>query len=212
MYQKPKTAKRLFFDVIPKAADEYFQNLAAFHGQDDNARINNPVWYIHNGRPPQEAPPISFALLLNMVSASNASDKDILWGFIARYVKGANPKDNPALDNLCEYAVRYYQDFVKPNKIYRAPNDQVRAALLDLLNNLEQAEAKTMSASELQSMIFSIGKEHKFENLRDWFKALYEVLLGSSQGPRFGSFVAIYGVAETADLIGCALRGENLMS
>ncbi|PHQ67824.1 MAG: lysine--tRNA ligase [Robiginitomaculum sp.] len=210
MYQKPKTAKRLFFDVIPKAADEYFQHLAAYHGQDDKARITNPVWYIHNGHPPQDAPPISFALLLNLASAAGASGKDILWGFIARTVEGANPDDNPTLDLLCDYAVRYYEDFVKPNKSYRAPTDKERAALEGLRVNLSQPEAKNMRASELQSLIFSVGKEHEFENLRDWFKALYEVLLGQSQGPRFGSFVAIYGVDETRALIKKALAGELL--
>ena len=212
MYQKPKTAKRLFFDVIPKAADEYFQHLNAYHEQDEATRISNPVWYIHNGRPPQDSPPITFALLLNLVSAANAPTKDILWGFISRTVEGANPQDHPALDKLCSYAIRYYEDFVKPNKQYRAPTDQERKAMEDLKNNLEQAEAKNMSASDLQSLVFSVGKEHGFENLRDWFKALYEVLLGSSQGPRFGSFIKIYGTAETAALIGRALDGEDLMS
>ena len=212
MYQKPKTAKRLYFDVIPKAVDEYFQHLAAYPEQEDKTKISNPVWYIHDGNPPiktsKDVPPISYAMLLNLVAASNASDKDILWGFIKREVKGATPESYPALDNLCECAVRYYQDFVKPHKSYRAPTDKERAALEDLANNLNQPEAKAMGASELQTLIFSVGKEHEFENLRDWFKALYEVLLGQSQGPRFGSFVAIYGVDETRDLIKQALAGK----
>ena len=211
MYQKPKTAKRLFFDVIPKAADEYFQHLAAYHGQDEAARINNPVWYIHNGNPPQDSPPISFALLLNIVSASNASDKDMLWQFIGRYVDGANPADNPVLDRLSEYAVRYYQDFVKPNKQYRAPTDQERKAMTDLADRLEAYDGDVKDAGELQTLIFSVGKDHDFENLRDWFKALYEVLLGQSQGPRFGSFVAIYGVDETIALITKALSDEGVI-
>ncbi len=208
MYQKPKTAKRLYFDVIPKAVDEYFQHLAAYPEQEDKTKISNPVWYIHDGNPPKDVPPISYAILLNLVSAANASDKDILWGFIKREVKGATPENYPVLDNLCAYAVRYYQDFVKPNKSYRAPTNKERAALEDLANNLAQPEAKAMRAGELQSLIFSIGKEHEFENLRDWFKALYEVLLGQSQGPRFGSFVAIYGVEETRHLIEQALAGK----
>ena len=207
MYQKPKTAKRLFFDVIPKATDEYFQHLAAYHGQTQAERINNPVWYIHNGNPPQDSPPISFALLLNLVSAGNASDKDILWGFIQRYAEGANAEDNPVLDNLCAYAVRYYQDFVKPAKQYRAPTDKERAALADLAARLDAYTDDPKDGSALQTLIFSVGKDHEFENLRDWFKAIYEVLLGQSQGPRFGSFVAIYGPAETADLIESALAG-----
>ncbi len=210
MYQKPKTAKRLYFDVIPKAVDEYFQHLGGYAQQEDKAKISNPTWYIHEGNPPNTVPPISYAMLLNLVSAANASDKDILWGFIKREVKDATPENNPVLDNLCTYAVRYYQDFVKPNKSYRKPSDKERAALEDLRANLSQPEAKTMRASELQSLIFSIGKEHEFENLRDWFKALYEVLLGQSQGPRFGSFVAIYGVEETCGLIEEALAGALL--
>jgi lysyl-tRNA synthetase class 1 len=210
MYQKPKTAKRLFFDVIPKAADEYFQHLAAYHQQDEAARINNPVWYIHNGHPPQDSPPISFALLLNIVSASNASDKELLWGFIGRYVEGANPTDNPVLDNLCEYAVRYYQDFVKPNKQYRVPTDQERAAMSDLKNRLETYADDPKDAGALQTLVFSVGKDHDFENLRDWFKALYEVLLGESQGPRFGSFIALYGLEETMTLIDQGLSEKGV--
>ena len=210
MYQKPKTAKRLYFDVIPKAVDEYYQHLAAYPNQDEKAQIQNPVWYIHGGKPPTKIPPISYAMLLNLVSAANASDKDILWGFIERAVEGANPKDNPELDKLCDLAVAYYQDFVKPNKSYRLANEQETKALQDLANNLAQAEAKQMSASDLQTMLFSIGKEHGFENLREWFKALYEVLLGQSQGPRFGSFIAIYGVDETRELIEKALKADLL--
>ncbi|PHR91490.1 MAG: lysine--tRNA ligase [Robiginitomaculum sp.] len=209
-YVKPKTAKRLFFDVIPKATDEYFQHLSAYFTQDEAAQINNPVWYIHNGRPPQDNPPVSFALLLNLVSAANASDKDILWGFIENYADGANPADNPVLDNLCEYAVRYYQDFVKPNKNYRAPTDAERAAMQDLRDRFSALDAGTKDAGELQTLIFSVGKDHEFENLRDWFKALYEVLLGQSQGPRFGSFVAIFGLEKTIDLIDTALSGALL--
>lgn len=210
-YTKPKTAKRLFFDVIPKATDEYFQHLSAYHGQDEAARISNPVWYIHNGKPPQDSTPVSFALLLNLVSAANASDKSILWGFIENYTDNASPDNNPALDNLCEYAVRYYQDFVKPEKQYRAPSDQERTAMQDLSERLSSFSGDSKDAGELQTLVFSVGKDHEFENLRDWFKGLYEVLLGQSQGPRFGSFIAIYGVKKTASLIDQALKGELLI-
>jgi len=151
----------------------------------------------------------SFALLLNLVSAANASDKDILWGFIQRYAPEANPKDNPALDQLAGFAVSYYQDFVKPNKEYRAPTDQERAALADLAGRLKAVpDAIKADGGELQTLIFSVGKDHEFENLRNWFKAIYEVCLGQSQGPRFGSFVAIYGPDETAQLIEDALAGK----
>ena len=208
-FQKPRAAKKLYFDVIPKNVDEYFQHLGAFEGQQGKARANNPVWHIHNGNPPKAIPPVSFALLLNLVSAANASDRDILWGFIERYAPEANPKDNPALDQLADFAVRYYQDFVKPIKAYRTPTDQERAALKDLASRLKSVPAVEKTDGEaLQTLIFSVGKDHEFENLRNWFKAIYEVCLGQSQGPRFGSFVAIYGPDETALLIDDALAGK----
>jgi len=207
-FAKPRAAKKLYFDVIPKNVDEYFQHLDGWKRQDEKARLSNPVWHIHNGNPPSFVPPVSFALLLNLVSAANASDKDILWGFIQRYAPEANPSDNPALDDLATYAVRYYQDFVKPNKDYRAPTDQERAALTDLVGRLKAVpEAEKADGEALQTLIFSVGKDHEFENLRNWFKAIYEVCLGQSQGPRFGSFVAIYGPDETAQLIEDALAG-----
>ena len=209
MYQKPRTAKRLFFDVIPKATDEYFSFLDAYQRQTEKERLTNPVYYIHQGNPPQAGSPISFALLLNLVSAANASDKEILWGFIERYVPGATPADYPALDDLAGYAVSYYEDFVRPHKTYRAPDEQERAALADLAERLKSVpEAQAADAAELQTLIFSVGKDHEFENLRNWFKAIYEVCLGQSQGPRFGSFVAIYGPDETAQLIEAALKGD----
>ena len=209
MYQKPRTAKRLFFDVIPKATDEYFSFLDAYQRQTEKERLTNPVYYIHQGNPPQAGSPISFALLLNLVSAANASDKEILWGFIERYVPGATPADYPALDDLAGYAVSYYEDFVRPNKTYRAPDEQERAALADLAERLKSVpETQATDAAELQTLIFSVGKDHEFENLRNWFKAIYEVCLGQSQGPRFGSFVAIYGPDETAQLIKAALKGD----
>ena len=208
-FQKPRTAKKLYFDVIPKTVDEYYQHLAAFKKQDEKAQLSNPVWHIHNGTPPSFIPPVSFALLLNLVSAANASDKDILWGFIQRYAPDANPKDNPALDDLAGFAVQYYQNFVKPSKQYRAPSDQERAALEDLMGRLKSVlETEKTDGEALQTLIFSVGKDHEFENLRNWFKAIYEVCLGQSQGPRFGSFVAIYGPDETAELIEKALAGQ----
>ena len=207
-FQKPRAAKKLYFDVIPKTVDEYFQHLTAFPKQDEKARLSNPVWHIHHGQPPAENPPITFALMLNLVSAANASDKDILWGFMTRYAAGANPSDNPALDRLADYAIRYYEDFVKPAKSYREPTEKERAALQDLSNQLSHISDDIKTDSEaLQTLIFSVGKAHEFENLRNWFKAIYEVCLGQSQGPRFGSFVAIYGPNETAELIDQALSG-----
>lgn len=208
-FAKPRAAKKLYFDVIPKTVDEYYQHLDAWSRQDEKQRANNPIWHIHNGNPPDVNPPLTFALLLNLVSAANASDTETLWGFIKKYAPEATPENSPGLDRLTHYAVAYYEDFVKPNKAYRMPTDQERAALTDLVARLRSVTAEeAMDGEALQTIIFSVGKDHRFENLRDWFKAIYEVCLGQSQGPRFGSFVAIYGPDETAELIEGALNGK----
>ncbi|WP_102226116.1 lysine--tRNA ligase [Acidimangrovimonas sediminis] len=208
MYQKPKTAKRLYFDVIPKAVDEYHQQLRAYHDTDDiEKRVNNPVWHIHNGNPPQSHMVVPFAMLLNLASVAAAEDKAGLWGFIKRYAPEASPEANPDLDAAAEFAVRYFRDFVAPTRTFRAPTEQERAAMEDLIVRLKAWDGG-LDAEELQSMVFAVGKEHGFENLRDWFKALYEVLLGQSQGPRFGGFIALYGVGETVALIEKGLAGE----
>ncbi len=206
-FQKPRVAKKLYFDVIPKTVDEYLQHLAAYHSQDNAQRLSNPVWHIHNGEVPEASSPISFALLLNLVSAANVENKHALWGFISRYAPEATSNTHPLLDHLAGYAIRYYEDFVKPTKTYRAPNDKEHAAFADLASQLREHGAET-EASDLQTLVFAVGKAHEFENLRLWFQALYEVLLGQSQGPRFGSFIAIYGVAETIALIERALAGD----
>jgi len=207
-FVKPKTAKRLHFDVIPKAVDEYMQHLAAYEGQDEAKRLENPVWHIHNGNPPADVSPISFALMLNLASASSAHNTDVMWGFIGRHVEGATPETHPMLDQLAGFAVRYFEDFVQPNKVFRAPSDKERAAMDDLLVRLRALDPAEQDGSVIQTEVFAVGKAHEFEPLRSWFQALYEVLLGQSQGPRFGSFVAIYGIPETITLIERALAGE----
>jgi lysyl-tRNA synthetase class 1 len=219
-YQKPKTAKRLYFDVIPKAVDDYASFLEAYAKQNPAERLENPVWHIHAGHPPapesmaQFAPAtnaaatssISFSLLLNLVSAANAETKEHLWKFIEKYAPGASPETHPRLDELCGYAIAYYDDFVKPAKSFRPPTAKERAALEDLTRRLGAldpgADGKT-----IQDEVYAVGNAHAFESLRDWFTALYEVLLGQEQGPRFGSFVAIFGIAETRALIARALEG-----
>jgi len=207
-FAKPRTAKRLYFDVIPKAVDEYYQHLGAYAGQDEAKRLENPVWHIHDGNPPSDVPPISFALLLNLASASGAEDKAALWGFIGRYVDGATPDTHPVLDALAERAVAYYEDFVKPNKSYRLASDIERAAMEDLVVRLKALDPGETDAETIQNEVYAAGKEQPFENLRDWFQGLYEVLLGQSQGPRFGGFVAVYGIPETIALIERGLAGE----
>ena len=152
--------------------------------------------------------PISFNLLLNLVSASNSEDKTVLWGFIRRYSPGATPENHPELDRLVGYAIAYFHDFVKPAKQYRTPNDEERAAMVDLHEAFGKLAAGA-SGEEIQNVVYEIGKTHHFEPLRAWFQALYEVLLGQSQGPRFGSFVELYGIAETRALIANTLGLET---
>lgn len=207
MYQKPKTAKRMHFDVIPKAVDEYHQQLRAYADQDAAQRMANPVFHIHGHNVPASNMVVPFAMLLNLASVSSAEDTVQMWGFIQRYAPEASPETHPDLDKAAGFAVRYYNDFVKPHKVFRAPSDQERAALEDLQSRLEAWDGG-LDAEELQSMVFAVGKAHGFEPLRDWFKAIYEVLLGASQGPRFGGFIALYGVSETVQLIEDALAGR----
>jgi lysyl-tRNA synthetase, class I len=210
MYQSPKSAKRLYFDVIPKATDEYLQQLDAFNRtRADGANataIDNPAWHVHRGAPPERGSPVSFSLLLNLVSAADASTKDILWGFLERYIPGATPKTEPVLDQLAGYAINYYEDFVKPAKTFRAPDERERAAMTALVAKLKALPAGA-DAQAIQNAVFEVGKAAGFEPLRAWFSALYEVLLGQSQGPRFGSFTAIFGVDRTVALIERALAG-----
>jgi lysyl-tRNA synthetase class 1 len=151
---------------------------------------------------------VSFGLMLNLVSAANASDKAILWGFLSRYVPGATPESEPLLDRLAGYAINYYEDFVRPTKRFRAPDARERAALEDLADRLRKFPADCRDGEAIQNEVYDVGKTAGFEPLRAWFQALYEVLLGQNQGPRFGSFVAIFGVERTLDLIARALAGE----
>jgi lysyl-tRNA synthetase class 1 len=206
MYLKPKTAKRMHFDVIPKAVDEYHQQLRAYETQDDKARLNNPVWHIHGGDVPVSKMVVPFSMLLNLASVSGAEDKDQLWGFIKRYAPEASAETHADLDAAAEFAVRYYNDFVKPAKVYRAPTDLEREALIALREGLK-AWDQGLDGDALQSLVFACGRE-RFDPMRDWFKALYEVLLGASQGPRFGGFIALLGIEESIALIDKGIAGE----
>jgi lysyl-tRNA synthetase class 1 len=200
MYQKPGTAKRLHFDVIPKSVDDYVQFVESFPGEAPEKQVENAAWHIHGGKPPSVALPVGFSMLLNLASAANAEDSAALWGFIRRYAPGATPETAPLLDRLVRHAVAYYRDHVLPEKKYRPPSGQERAAMLDLRARLD-ALPEGAEAEPIQNEVYAVGKAHGFENLRDWFKALYEVLLGQSQGPRMGSFIRIYGLAETKALM-----------
>ncbi|GHH00395.1 lysine--tRNA ligase [Pseudodonghicola xiamenensis] len=206
MYLKPKTAKRLYFDVIPKAVDEYHQQLRAYPGQDVKAQLNNPVYHIHNGNVPASTLVVPFGMLLNLASVSGAEDKAQLWGFINRYAPEASAETHPDLDQAAGFAVRYFNDFVKPHRVYRAPTEAEREALVLLRDALAGYDG-AVEDEALQAVVYDVGRD-RFDPLRDWFKALYEVLLGASQGPRFGGFIALYGVQETIALIDKALAGE----
>ena len=228
MYQKPKTAKRLYFDVIPKMVDEYHQQLRGYEDQDTKQKLANPIFHIHGETAPKSDMVVPFSMLLNLAAVANAEGKEQLWGFIQRYAPEASAETHPDLDAAAGYAVAYYNDFVKPEKTYRAPTDQERTALADMAVALRDpalarkmietknagmgkddpvAELDYTSVEDLQSIVFAVGKNHGFEPLRDWFGAIYEVLLGAAQGPRFGGFIALYGVDETANLIDDALEG-----
>ncbi|MCR4268961.1 lysine--tRNA ligase [Nitratireductor sp. ZSWI3] len=220
MFQKPKTAKKLYFDVIPRAVDEYYSFLSAYERQDWRNRLSNPVWHIHDGEPPAIELPVPFALLLNLVSASNAENTDVLWGFISRYAPGVTPQTHPELDRLTGYALRYFEDFVKPAKSFRAPDEVERQALAALSEAFGALPADA-DGEEIQNVILDVARgieryqDHKRQSPTGgpgvsvaFFQMLYEVLLGQERGPRFGSFAALYGVRETAALIDAALKGE----
>jgi lysyl-tRNA synthetase, class I len=209
MYQKPKSAKNLHLDVIPRAADEYLQFISAFPMQEPKQKVDNPVWHIHSGQPPHAELPITFQLLLNLANVSNTEDKAVMWGFIRRYAADAMPAKYPMLDHLVGYAINYYRDFIKPKKIYRMATAEEAVALGALDKLLADAPAGA-TGSALQDLVYQAGKENGYtkETLRSWFQAIYEVLLGQSQGPRFGGFVELYGVSETRALIAKGLAGK----
>ena len=211
MFQKPRSAKKLHFDVIPRAVDEYLQFVTAYPAQDPVLQLDNPAWHIHAGKPPAAEMPITFGLLLNLVSASNAEDKNKLWAVIRKHQPNATPEKYPVLDKLAGYAVAYYHDFEKPKKVFRAATANERVALEALDQALAGADP-VLGSKELQDIVVETGKANGYtkETLRTWYQAIYEVLLGSSEGPRFGPFVALYGIPETRVLIRRGLAGDLL--
>jgi len=217
MYREPKAAKRLYFDVIPRTVDEYAQFLEAYERQDPRQRVSNPAWHIHEGHPPKADMPISFTMMLTLVASSNAENADTLWGFIRRYRPGT-PQTHARLAAMVEYAIHYFRDFVLPHKQFREPGENERAALMDLRDALAQLPAGA-SAVQIQEVVYEVGRREPFLDnsgkiktkdgkpgvTLDWFNMLYQVLLGQEKGPRFGSFVAVYGVQNTIDMIDGAL-------
>jgi lysyl-tRNA synthetase class 1 len=216
MYREPKAAKRLHFDVIPRHVDEYQQLIEAYRRQDVKQRLSNPVWHIHSGDPPSPEIPLAFSMLLTLVSSSNAESAEALWGFIGRYRPGVTPQTHPKLDRLVGYAIHYFRDFVLPKKKFREPSPTERAALIDLREALAQLPADA-SAEKIQELVYEVGRREPFldtsKAARDgkpgvsleWFNMLYQVLLGQEKGPRFGSFVAVYGIDNTIAMIDGAL-------
>jgi lysyl-tRNA synthetase class 1 len=204
IYRDPRKAKQLSFSVIPKAVDEYYQFLAAYPDQAWDKRLGNPVHHVHAGRVPPSLMPISFALLLNLVAVASTDDKHLLWGFVRRYAPEAAPETHPELDRLLDFALAYFRDFIADSLRHRPPTDVEGAALRDLDARLAALPGDA-DAESIQNEVYEVGKGHPFESLRDWFKALYEILLGTPQGPRMGSFIALYGVDNSRKLIAEAL-------
>jgi lysyl-tRNA synthetase class 1 len=211
MYQSPKKAKRLHFDVIPKCVDEYLSHLGNYAGAEPDKQLTNPVHHIHahEGAVPASEAGLSYNILLNLASVCNTEDKAVLWGFITRYAKGATPATAVMLDRLVGFAIRYYQDFVKPLKTYRKPDEMEIAALTDIRAELAKLPRDAV-AEDIQYQVYEVGKRHPFKDLRAWFGVLYEILLGQAQGPRMGSFIALYGIDNMIKLIDRALAGDDL--
>jgi lysyl-tRNA synthetase, class I len=222
MYREPKAAKRLYFDVIPRNVDEYLQFLDAYPRQGAKEQLGNPVWHIHSGAPPKADNPVPFAMLLSLVTASNAENAETLWGFIARYRPGVTKETHPHLAAMVEYAIHYFRDFVLPAKKFREPSEGERAALIDLRDALSQLPPDA-PAEAIQDVVYEVGRREPFLDAKkkgkdgkpgvslDWFNMLYQVLLGQERGPRFGSFVAAYGIENTLGMIDGRLAGSSMV-
>jgi len=200
MYQSPRKAKRLYFDVIPRHVDDYLTWVTKYTEQPTDQQLENPVWHVHAGHPPTLESSLTFTLLLNLASVCNAEEASILWGFVTRYQPTASPESTPFLARLIDHAIHYYHDFILPSKVYRSPDDKEKAALIELKETLRTL-GPNGDTEELKTLVYEIGKRHSYENLRDWFSMLYQVLLGQPEGPRIWSFIALYGVKETIALI-----------
>jgi len=201
MYQNPKRAKKLYKEIVPKAVDEYLDFIEKAKTQDELQLLMNPVWYVHNSNIPKESMIMSFSMLLNLVETSNADNKDLLWKFVKKYKTDISEKDHPIFDKLVGYAIKYFNDVIKLRKKYKKPNNDEKMALEALIKTLDKCNDK-MTPEDIQTLIYSTGKENGYsDNLRDWFKLIYEVVFGDENGPRMGFFISFFGVQETKDLI-----------
>ena len=201
MYQNPKRAKKLYKEIVPKAVDEYLDFIEKGKNQNELQILLNPVWHVHNGMIPEENTIMTFSMLLNLVEASNANSKELLWKFVKKYKPNILEKDYPIFDKLIEYAIKYFNDVIKKFKKYKKPNSEEKKALEALIDVLEKCNDK-MQPEEIQTQIYTAGKENGYkENLRDWFRLIYEVVFGDENGPRMGFFISFFGVKETQQLI-----------
>jgi len=201
MYQNPKRAKKLYREIVPKAVDEYLDFIEKGKTQNQLQLLMNPVWHVHNGKMPKEKIIMTFSMLLNLVETSNAGTKDLLWKFVKKYKKDISETEHPIFDNLISYAIKYFKDVIKQKKKYKKPNNGEKNALRALMNTLETCNDR-MAPEDIQTKIYSVGKENGYkENLRDWFKLIYEVVFGDENGPRMGNFISFFGVNETKQLI-----------
>ena len=199
MYYTPKKAKKLYYDVIPKHVDEYLRYLKQFDSQSDFEKLNNPIIHIHSDKIPKAEIDISFSLILNLVSACQSDDKNIVWKYIKEYMADVKPLDNPYTDKLVEFSIQYYKDFVEPNKKYKKPSEEEKKILEELIGILKNFKSE-VSSEEVQTKIYELGKKHKYE-LKNWFLFLYEILLGQKNGPRLGTFILLLSIKETIKLI-----------
>jgi len=201
MYQNPKRAKKLYKEIVPKAVDEYLDFIEKGKNQNELQLLMNPVWHVHNGKMPKEKIIMPFSMLLSLVETSNANTKELLWKFVKKYKKNIIVNEHPIFDNLINYAIRYFNDIIKQKKNYKKPNNEEKKALEALIESLESCN-DTMLPEDIQTKIYTVGKENGYkENLRDWFKLIYEVVFGDENGPRMGFFISFFGVNETKQLI-----------
>ena len=201
MYPNPKRAKKLYSEIVPKTVDEYLSFIEKYPEQNEKDQLLNPVWHIHNGKPPKEKIVMPFSMLLNLVGSSNAKSRDILWKFINRFHENIIPKDYPILDGLTEFAINYYKDKLEPYKKYKKPDEKEKKALKILSEKISKL-SQSMKPEEIQTVVYSVGKENGYsKNLREWFKLIYQVIFGDDDGPRMGFFISFFGVKETVDLI-----------
>ena len=201
MYQNPKRAKKLYKEIVPKAVDDYLDCIEKSKKQNELQLLMNPAWHVHNGNVPQENMIMTFSMLLNLVETSNADSKELLWKFVKKYKQDISEKNFPIFDGLVSYAIKYFNDVIRAQKKYKTPSESEKLALQALVKTLEKC-TDDMSPEDIQTLIYSTGKENGYaENLRDWFKLIYEVIFGDENGPRMGFFISFFGVNETKELL-----------